>query len=63
VPPLLDWIRHRPPLDPVRWTAARVADDLAYGAGVWRGAVGARSAASLRPDLASWPGRRRAIER
>jgi len=62
VPPLLEWVRERPKLDPVRWTAARLADDFAYGAGVWAGAVRARSAASLVPDLASWPGRRPAVE-
>ncbi len=63
VPPLVEWVRERPPLDPVRWTVARIADDVAYGAGVWAGAWRARSAACLRPDLASWPGRRPAVER
>jgi mycofactocin system glycosyltransferase len=63
VPPLLEWVRRRPELDPLRWTAARLADDFAYGAGVWAGAVGARSPESLLPDLASWPGRRPAVER
>jgi len=62
LPPLLEWVRERPPLDPLRWTAARIADDVAYGAGVWAGAWRARSAACLRPDLASWPGRRPAVE-
>jgi mycofactocin system glycosyltransferase len=62
VPPLVDWARQRPPLDPVRWAAASVADDLAYGAGVWAGVVRTRSPTALVPDLASWPGRRPAVE-
>ena len=62
VPPLVEWATERPALGPLRWTAARLADDLAYGAGVWAGAVRARSAASLLPDLANWPGRRAPIE-
>jgi hypothetical protein len=55
VPPLLEWARRRPPLDPVRWTALRLADDLAYSAGVWASAVAERTAAPLLPDLTSWP--------
>lgn len=58
VPPLLEWRDRRPAgLDPLRWTLARLADDVAYGAGVWAGCVRARSFAALRPDLANWPGR------
>ncbi|MFI8952053.1 mycofactocin biosynthesis glycosyltransferase MftF [Streptomyces sp. NPDC053750] len=52
-----DWRRQRPALDLPRWTAARVADDLAYGAGVWWGALRHRTTAPLRPDAAEWPGR------
>lgn len=37
-------------LDPVRFAAARRLDDLAYGAGVWAGAVRARSARCLVPQ-------------
>jgi len=62
IPAWLDWRRLRPQLDPVRWTALRLADDLAYGAGVWRGCLRARSVAALKPDLSSWPGRRSAVE-
>lgn len=36
-------------LDPVRFTLARRADDVAYGAGVWWGAVRAGSAQCLKP--------------
>jgi mycofactocin system glycosyltransferase len=62
VPALLEWRRLRPQLDPVRWTAVRLADDVAYGAGVWRGCLRARSFAALEPDLTSWPGRRPAVD-
>jgi hypothetical protein len=62
VPSLLEWVEQRPPLDPLRWTALRLADDVAYGAGVWAGCVRERSMAALRPDLTSWPGRRAAVE-
>ncbi|RYU13490.1 mycofactocin biosynthesis glycosyltransferase MftF [Nocardioides iriomotensis] len=48
---LLDHAKVRPDLDPVRYTVARRLDDLAYGAGLWRGAWRARSARALLPDL------------
>jgi len=54
---LLDWRERRPPIDPARWLAVRVADDLAYGAGVWWGALRHRTLAPLWPDLSDWPGR------
>lgn len=56
-PALRDWLRLRPSLDPVRWTLAGIADDLAYGAGVWRGAVRARTARPLLPARVRLPGR------
>ena len=52
-PPLLEWARRRPALDPLRWTLACLADDAAYGAGVWRGSLRARTAAPLTPRLRS----------
>lgn len=36
----------------------RLVDDLAYGVGVWKGALATREYGPLRPDLSSWPGRR-----
>jgi len=36
----------------------RLADDLAYSIGVWRGIVAERTLAPLVPDISSWPGRR-----
>ncbi len=55
IPPLVDWVRDRPPLDPMRATAARIADDVAYGTGVWQGVLSERIVDPLVPDLTSWP--------
>ena len=49
VPPLWEWLRDRPRLDPVRWVAARNLDDAAYCAGVWKGMAAKRSLAAIRP--------------
>jgi mycofactocin system glycosyltransferase len=49
VTPLRDWSGSRPRLDPARWTCLYLLDDLAYGLGLWRGAVRARSLEPLRP--------------
>jgi mycofactocin glycosyltransferase len=55
VPVLHDWMHTRPPLDVVRYTAVRLADDMAYGWGLWAGARHNRRADALLPDLSSWP--------
>ncbi|HEY4378226.1 MAG TPA: hypothetical protein VGM93_13760, partial [Acidimicrobiales bacterium] len=55
-PPLVEWIRRRPPVDLLRWTAISLADDIAYSTGVWVGAWRERSAGALRPDIHDWPG-------
>ena len=36
----------------------RLADDVAYSIGVWRGMVAERTVAPLVPEISSWPGRR-----
>jgi mycofactocin system glycosyltransferase len=46
-----DWASDRPALDPLRYTALHVADDLAYGTGVWLGCVKARTLAPLLPRI------------
>ncbi|MGH3627347.1 MAG: mycofactocin biosynthesis glycosyltransferase MftF [Sciscionella sp.] len=51
------WWYARPDLDVTRWLAATVADDLAYGAGVWWGCWRLRTVTPLLPDLSDWPGR------
>ena len=38
-------------LDPIRFGLARRLDDLAYGSGVWFGAIKGRSLAALMPDI------------
>ena len=52
-PPLVEWWRRRPGLDPVRWSLASIADDVAYGAGVWAGCLRARSFGPLVPSSGS----------
>jgi mycofactocin system glycosyltransferase len=48
-PPLVDWWRRRPALDPVRWSLSCLADDVSYGAGVWAGCFQSGSVAPLVP--------------
>jgi len=54
VPPVVEWVRRRPDLDLPRWVAASLADDLAYGAGVWTGCLRARTWGPLVPALRGW---------
>jgi hypothetical protein len=56
VPPLVEWHTRRPRIDPVRFSALRLADDLAYAAGVWAGCGRQRSVRALIPALASASG-------
>ena len=49
--PVVDWVRQRPDLDLPRWIAASMADDLAYGAGVWKGCLRLRTLSPLLPTL------------
>lgn len=57
VPALVEWVQVRPDLDPLRWVALRVVDDVAYGTGVWLGCIRAGTVAPLIPDLRRWPPR------
>ena len=41
----------------------RLVDDLAYGAGVWKGVIAERDPAPLVPEFKSWPGRSTARRR
>ncbi|HET7245047.1 MAG TPA: mycofactocin biosynthesis glycosyltransferase MftF [Streptosporangiaceae bacterium] len=54
-PPLTAWSTRRRSLDPVRYVLGHLADDAAYGAGVWAGALRARSLAPVRPVIAWHP--------
>lgn len=54
--PALDaWRQCRPALDPVRFTLGHIADDVAYGAGVWAGCVRARTLAPVTPVISCRP--------
>jgi hypothetical protein len=46
---VLAWWPHRAAVGPLRFAAARRLEDLAYGAGLWAGAVRARDARALLP--------------
>jgi hypothetical protein len=48
-PGLIAWATRRPHVDPIRSVTATIADDIAYGAGVWAGCVQHRTIAPLRP--------------
>jgi len=54
---LADWLRRRPRLDPARYLAAHVADDLSYGVGLWWGCWRARTVRPLLPQITFGPGR------
>lgn len=54
-PPAAEWLHARPRLDPLRFALAYLADEAAYGAGVYRGAVRERLLAPLLPRLAPRP--------
>lgn len=49
--PLCEWVARRPALDPLRWSALCLADDIAYGAGVLRGCAAHRTTAPIRPTF------------
>ena len=55
--PLVGWARRRSALDPIRYTVAGLADDIARGAGVWAGCLAHRTADPLRP-VVTWRQRR-----
>jgi mycofactocin glycosyltransferase len=48
-PPLTAWAAGPQTLDPARFTLGRIADDIAYGLGVWSGCVSERTTAPVRP--------------
>jgi mycofactocin system glycosyltransferase len=56
LPALADWAADREGADPVRATALRVADDIAYGTGVWVGCARERTLVPLIPRI-SWRSR------
>ena len=49
LPNLYRWRSSRSELDPVRYVALRIVDDVSYGAGVWTGVWRTRRLGALRP--------------
>jgi mycofactocin system glycosyltransferase len=62
VPPVIDWLGGERTVNLPEYTVLRVLDDVAYGAGVTRGALRERSIDALVPDLTSWPKTRQTTE-
>ncbi len=50
-PPLSAWAAGSRTLDPARFALGRIADDIAYGLGVWSGCVCERTTAPVRPVI------------
>jgi mycofactocin system glycosyltransferase len=53
--PLATWFARRPAMGVARFTVAHLADDIAYGAGVYAGCARTRTAAPIRPRIAWRP--------
>jgi mycofactocin glycosyltransferase len=54
-PPLAAWAAGTRELDPVRFAIGRIAEDIAYGLGVWSGCGRERTTAPLRPRVSLRP--------
>jgi mycofactocin glycosyltransferase len=54
-PPLVAWAKSRRTLGPARFVLARIADDVAYGLGVWAGCAAERTTEPIRPAIAWRP--------
>ncbi|HEX9032131.1 MAG TPA: mycofactocin biosynthesis glycosyltransferase MftF, partial [Streptosporangiaceae bacterium] len=50
-PPLAAWAASPLTLDPARFALARIADDVSYGLGVWRGCLSERTISPVRPVI------------
>lgn len=50
-PALVEWSVRRPPIDPARYVALSLADDVAYGSGVWLGCLRERRFRALAPAI------------
>jgi mycofactocin system glycosyltransferase len=47
--PVAAYLARRPAMNPIRFALGSIADDIAYGAGVWTGCVRARTTTPVRP--------------
>jgi mycofactocin glycosyltransferase len=61
-PAVWQWKQGARPADPARSVLLRVADDMAYGVGVWQQVIRRRDHRALVPDLVEWPGSRAAVD-
>jgi mycofactocin system glycosyltransferase len=57
VPALLEWRSRRESIGVAAFVVLHIADDVTYGAGLWRGALEQRRFGALRPIFTNWPGR------
>jgi len=51
LPSLMSWFTNKPKVDPVSYCALKLADDVAYGTGVWKGVIATRDLGALTPKF------------
>jgi mycofactocin system glycosyltransferase len=51
LPSLMTWFAKKPKVDPVSYCALKLADDVAYGTGVWKGVIATRDLGALTPKF------------
>ena len=51
LPSLTKWFATKPKVDPVSYCALKLADDVAYGTGVWKGVIATRDLGALSPKF------------
>jgi len=51
LPSLMSWFTKKPKVDPVSYCALKLADDVAYGTGVWKGVIATRDLGALSPKF------------
>ena len=51
LPSLMAWFAKKPKVDPVSYCALKLADDVAYGTGVWKGVIATRDLGALTPKF------------
>ena len=51
LPSLTNWFSKKPKVDPVSYCALKLADDVAYGTGVWKGVLATRDLGALAPKF------------
>jgi mycofactocin system glycosyltransferase len=51
LPSLMSWFTKKPKVDPVSYCALKLADDVAYGTGVWKGVIATRDLGALTPKF------------